>query len=96
MPEEVPAEIDENMPWEHTMPYASASRRADALERVVEDFLAGTKNDSCGGDRYLINIHTDIETLKQDGNGAESEIEDRGHVSAETSRRLACDCSMVH
>ena len=63
---------------------------------MVEGFLAGTKSDSCGGDRYLINIHTDIETLRQDGDGAESEIEDRGHVSAETSRRLACDCSVVH
>ena len=96
VPKEVAAEIDENMPWEHTMPYACASRRADALERVVEGFLAGTKSDSCGGDRYLINIHTDIETLKDDGTGAESELEDKSHVSAETTRRLACDCSVVH
>ena len=86
VPAEVAAEIDANMPWEHTMPYAFESRRADALERVVESFLAGTKSDSSGGDRYLINIHTDMETLKDDGTGAESELEDRSHVSAETSR----------
>ena len=96
VPEEVPAEIDSNLPIDQVLPYAFESRRADALERVVEGFLAGTKSDSCGDDRYLINIHTDIETLRQDGDGAESEIEDRGHVSAETSRRLACDCSVVH
>ncbi|MCG6911329.1 MAG: HNH endonuclease, partial [Deltaproteobacteria bacterium] len=41
-------------------------------------------------------IHTEIETLKEDGSGAEAEIEDRGHVPAETCRRLACDCARVH
>jgi hypothetical protein len=50
--------------------------------RVAGGFLAGTKSESSGGDRYLVNIHTDVETLKNDGDGAESEIEDRGHVSA--------------
>jgi hypothetical protein len=66
------------------------------LVQVAEGFLAGTQSESSGGDRYLVNIHTDVETLKEDGNGAESEIEDRDHVSAETSRRMACDCSVVH
>jgi hypothetical protein len=96
VPEEVAKEIDQNLPIDQVVPCAFKSRRADALERVVEGFLAGTKSESSGGDRYLINIHTDIETLKEDGTGAESEIEDRGHVSAETSRRMACDCSVVH
>jgi len=44
----------------------------------------------------MVNIHTDIETLQQAGTGAESEIEERSHVPAETSRRMACDCSMAH
>ena len=44
----------------------------------------------------MVNIHTDIETLKQDGTGTEAELEDRSHVPAETSRRLSCDCSIVH
>ena len=73
-----------------------AARRADALERVAEGFLADAKDDHSGGDRYLVNIHTEIETLKADGEGAESEIEEHGSVSAETSRRVACDCSIVH
>ncbi len=96
VPEEVAREIDQNLPPDQVLPYAFASRLCDALERVAEGFLAGTKSESSGGDRYLVNIHTDVETLKEDGTGAESEIEDRGHVSAETSRRMACDCSVVH
>jgi hypothetical protein len=95
-PEEVAKEIDQNLPPDQVLPHAFKSRCADALVRVAEGFLAGTKSESSGGDRYLVNIHTDIETLKEDGNGAESEIEERGHVSAETSRRMACDCSVVH
>jgi hypothetical protein len=51
---------------------------------VVEGFLATAASDQSGGDKYMINIHTDIETLKEDGMGAESEIEERGHVPAET------------
>jgi hypothetical protein len=96
VPEEVPAEIEQNLPIDKVLPHAFESRRADALERMAESFLAGAQGESSGGDRYLINIHTDIETLQEDGTGAESEIEERGHVSAETSRRMACDCSVVH
>ena len=96
VPEEVATDREKNLPLDQVLPYSFASRRADALERVVEGFLAGAKSDSSGGDRYLINIHTEVDTLRADGEGAESEIEDRGHVPAETSRRMACDCSVVH
>ena len=71
-------------------------RRADAMERIADNYLAGDETDRSGGDRYLVNIHTDVETLKTDGSGAESELEDCCHVPAETSRRLACDASVVH
>jgi len=96
VPAAVSADISKNVPLDRTTPQPFAQQRADELARVVEGFLAGVKQESSGGDRYLINIHTDVETLKQDGTGAESEIEDRAHVPAETSRRLACDCSIVH
>jgi hypothetical protein len=96
VPEDVSAEISDNVPLDRTTPEPISQKRADELARVVEGFLAGVKNDQSGGDRYMVNIHTDIETLKQNGTGAESEIEDRGHVPAETSRRMACDCSIVH
>ena len=96
VPEDVSAEIDSNIPLDSTSPEPVSQKRADQLARVVEGFLSGVGNDQSGGDKYMVNIHTDIETLKEDGTGAESEIEDRSHVPAETSRRLACDCSIVH
>ena len=101
VPEDVEKEINANIPLDSTSPEPVSRKRADQLARVVEGFLTGVGknrpvNDLSGGDKYMVNIHTDIETLKQDGTAAESEIEDRGHVSAETSRRLSCDCSIVH
>jgi len=96
VPESVSGEISKSEPLDSTTPEPFSLQRADEFARVVEGFLASVKNDSTGGDRYMINIHTDIETLKQDGTGAESDFEDRAHVPAETSRRMACDCSVVH
>jgi hypothetical protein len=96
VPEDVSAETSNRQPIDQLTPQPVAQLRADALERIVSGFLASEKANHTGGDRYMVNIHTDIETLKKDGSGAESEIEDNGHVSAETSRRMACDCSIVH
>ena len=95
VPEDVSAETSHNHLQNPRGVDPIASRRADALERVAEGFLAGTKNESSGGDRYLVNIHTEMDVLQQDGVAAESELEDTGSVSAETSRRMACDCSRV-
>jgi len=77
-------------------PHPIASRRADALVRIVEGFLSDAAKESNGGDRYLVHVHTDVETLKAEGTGAEAELEDCGHVCAETSRRLSCDAGVVH
>ncbi|MGB5292075.1 MAG: DUF222 domain-containing protein, partial [Lysobacterales bacterium] len=96
VPVEVAVEIHKNIPLDSTSPEPVSQKRADQLARVVVGFLAGAGKDQSGGDRYMINIHTDVETLKEDGSGAEAELEDHGHVSAETCRRLACDCSAVH
>ena len=72
-----------------------SQRRADALVRMAQGY--SSKPRSAGsGDRYLINVHTDIETLKADGTGSESELDDCCHVSAETSRRMSCDAGVVH
>lgn len=72
-----------------------AQRRADALVRVAEGFLGGTAGPN-GGERTTIHLHTDADTLRRDGEGAESRLDTGAHVSAETSRRLSCDCAVVH
>jgi hypothetical protein len=75
-------------------PQPIASRRADALARIAEGWLAGSAK-AASGDRFLVHVHTDIETLKQDGCGAEAELEEAGNVPAETARRLSCDAAVV-
>ncbi len=94
-PEDVSAETPVGVDSFEPQPHPVAVRRADALERVVETYLSGTSGDRSGGDRYLVNIHTESEVLAQDGEGVESECEHAGCVSAETSRRMACDASVV-
>ncbi|MEX0914791.1 MAG: DUF222 domain-containing protein, partial [Wenzhouxiangellaceae bacterium] len=72
-----------------------AQRRADALARVAEGFLGGEAGTS-GGERSTIHVHTDLDTLRQDGEGAEGQLDSGAKISAETSRRLDCDCGVVH
>lgn len=77
-----------------------AALRADALERIADCYLVGDLTGEGavikGGDRYTVHLHTDINTLRADGEGAESELASGVRVCAETSRRLACDCGVVH
>jgi len=72
-----------------------AQRRADALARMAETFLGGADGTS-GGDRCTIHLHATPDTLRADGDAAESALDSGAHISAETSRRLACDCGIVH
>lgn len=72
--------VDELKP--HSEPVSQ--RRADALFRMAEGYVSKSGMES-GGDRYLVHVHTDIDTLKSDGTGAESEIDECCNVSAETS-----------
>jgi len=76
-----------------------AARRADALERMADAFFGkpgGGASTVNGGDRCTINLHTTPDTLREDGETAEAELESGARVCAETSRRLACDCGVVH
>ncbi|HVT17910.1 MAG TPA: DUF222 domain-containing protein [Thermoanaerobaculia bacterium] len=85
--------------------YDSAEqRRADALGLVAESALASGLDPGNRGDRYQVVVHVDAEVLAaggengEDGDGGEggsSWLADGGHVSAETSRRLACDSARV-
>jgi hypothetical protein len=70
-----------------TQPAPMACLRADALLRLVE----ATTSTCCE-----VHLHTDIDTLQEGGKGTESQLEGHGNVSAETSRRMACDAALVH
>ncbi|MEJ2204870.1 MAG: DUF222 domain-containing protein [Gemmatimonadota bacterium] len=81
---------------------AAAQRRADALGLVAERALAAgftSKADApisgSRAARYQVVLHVDTEGLAADGEGGERHLEDGTRVSGETSRRLACDASVV-
>ncbi len=73
-------------------------RRADAAGLVAERALAAGLNATQSGtraERYQVTVHTEMSTLEEHGEGGRSEL-DGVRVSAETSRRMACDASLVH
>jgi hypothetical protein len=70
-------------------------KRADALGLVAESALAGGLDPGTRGDRYQVVVHVDAEALPAGSERGESALEDGQHVSAETSRRLACDAAKV-
>ena len=55
---------------------------------------AGVVSGSRAG-RYQVMLHVDADTLKEDREPGQSELEDGTRVSAETSRRIACDAGLV-
>ena len=63
-----------------------AARRADALAAIAETYMNNDESSGSTADRYQVVVHVTAET---------SHIEDGPHVTAETSRRIACDCSVV-
>jgi hypothetical protein len=75
-------------------------RRADALallaERAMAAGLDGQGAAAGRADRYQVMLHVDHDTLTRGGEEpGRSELEDGTRVSAETSRRIACDASVV-
>ena len=81
---------------------AAAQRRADAVGLLAERALAagfgGSSNAPLSGtraERYQVVLHMDSDTFACDGEPGRSELEDGTRVSAETSRRLACDAAVV-
>jgi hypothetical protein len=80
-----------------------AQRRADALAQLAECALAGGLDRGTTGDRYQVVVHVEPAALQGE---APRPSADAGHavveldggpvnVSAETSRRLACDAALV-
>jgi len=64
------------------------ARRADALAEVAETYLNNNESSGSTGDRYQVVVHVSAET-------SDAHIEDGPHVSAVTSRRVGCDCSII-
>jgi len=69
-----------------------AENREQGDEHPVQDPapISGTR-----AERYQVMLHVDAGTLEEDGEPGRSELEDGTRVSAETSRRLACDASRI-
>lgn len=70
------------------------ARRADALARIAESFLAHGAEALSSGDRYQAIVHVDAQTL-QEGCAGRCEHEDGPALPVETARRLSCDASRV-
>jgi hypothetical protein len=85
-------EISADMEEEGSIAYES--RRADALARLAENFLAASDNPSSTADRYQVVVHVDAETLREHTAGR-CELERGPSIPAETARRLSCDASLL-
>jgi hypothetical protein len=75
-----------------------AQRRADALGLLAEAVLTADLDRGCAGDRYQVVLHLEMSTSVAAGEGLSGTMEvDQGvvDVSAETSRRISCDASLV-
>jgi hypothetical protein len=68
--------------------------RADGAVALAESFLAGHPVSGTGGERFQVIVHLDQDVFGPDGTLAGT-LEDGTHVSAETLRRVACDCGLV-
>ena len=73
----------------------AGQRRADALGLVAESALAADLDRGTAGDRYQVVVHVDEGVLGDDDEAGQSVLEDGPYVSAETSRRVACDAATV-
>jgi hypothetical protein len=72
-----------------------AQQQADALALLAETALHHGIDPGAPGDRYQVVVHVDAPALADPDQPGQSILEDGAHVSAETSRRLACDASRV-
>lgn len=75
-------------------PEPVAARRADALADVAESYMAAKPVHQSTADRYQVAVHVSADSLSS-GDTSAAYIEDGPHVTAETSRRIACDCSLL-
>ncbi|PYN92512.1 MAG: HNH endonuclease, partial [Candidatus Rokuibacteriota bacterium] len=72
-----------------------AQQQADALAMLAETALHHGIDPGAPGERYQVVVHVDAPVLADPDQPGQSLLEDGARVSAETSRRLACDASRV-
>src|SRR2546427_3650216 len=72
-----------------------AQQQADALALVAETALHHGIDPGAPAERYQVVVHVDAPALADPDQPGQSVLADGTHVSAETSRRLACDASRV-
>jgi hypothetical protein len=108
--EHTPADLDETKPEQRRADAVGLlAERALAAgfgdgDRRGKGRGKGNENGGGSGDapisgsraeRYQVMLHVDPETLKEEGDPGQSELEDGTRVSAATSRRVACDAGLV-
>ena len=71
-------------------PEPIAARRADALTQVAETYMNNNESSGSTADRYQVIVHVGARLA-----GDTPHLEDGPHVTAVTSRRIACDSSIV-
>src|SRR5881397_3196230 len=76
-------------------PPTLGQQQADALALIAETALHHGIDPGAPGERYQVVVHIDAHVLADADAPGQSVLEDGTHVSAETSRRLACDASRV-
>ena len=76
-------------------PPTMSQRQADALALMAEAALHHRLDPGAPGERYQVVVHVDAPVLADPDQPGQSVLEDGDHVSAETSRRLACDATRV-
>jgi hypothetical protein len=76
-------------------PPTMVQQQADALALLAETALHHGIDPGAPGERYQVVVHVDAPVLADPDQPGQSVLEDGTHVSAETSRRLACDASRV-
>ena len=67
---------------------------ADGMVKLAESFLADHHVGGSAAERFQVTVHLDQEVLEADGAWSAT-LEDGTRVSAETLRRVACDCGLL-
>ncbi|MEZ4266555.1 MAG: DUF222 domain-containing protein [Myxococcota bacterium] len=72
-----------------------SAERSDALGKLAESWLAHGPGELAGGERHQVIVHVDAATLADPETEGRSAVEDGPRLAPETTRRLACDASLL-